>query len=281
MISPLLKANEITRLGLTKTQVFYLVGKQLQKGLCRFVKTDRLKDAICTLLSIKGFRYKIEDVRLGDTPGSLKVFTGAGTHYIPSSEASAFFTRYNQLAVDGCSSECKCDDAWRHICVHRIAEHLANVKEKVEAIVRSVKDIASAKREQEQQEAQKFRLPLSLMSKSERWRRDTDTSRYQTEERQAQATSIQEWRSYFPEQLDRLNELQHVALRQGLKAVNPNPEPFHVDIVVRRTNESLGQVFFNKGSWAVRLVDDREVSVGSVLEGLLILKDPAQLEVDF
>jgi hypothetical protein len=280
MLAPLISASEITKLGLTKTQVFYLVGKQLQKGLCRFVKTDRLKDAICTLLSIKGFRYKIEDIRLGDTPGSLKVFTGAGTHYIPSSEASAFFTRYNRLAVDGCSSECKCDDAWRHICVHRIAEHLANVKEKVEAIVRSVKDIASAKQQQEQQEIQSFKLPLSLTSRSERWRKDMDSSRYRTSDRQAQVASIQEWQYFFPEQLGKLTELQRVALREGLKAVNPNPEPFYVDIVVRGTDESLGRIAFNQGTWLVR-VNEQEVPVGSVLEGLLILKDPKQLEVEF
>ena len=39
--SPLLKADSISRLGLTVTQVFYLVGIQLKKGLCRFVKTVR------------------------------------------------------------------------------------------------------------------------------------------------------------------------------------------------------------------------------------------------
>jgi hypothetical protein len=39
--SPLLKADSISRLGLTVTQVFYLVGQQLKKGLCRFANAVR------------------------------------------------------------------------------------------------------------------------------------------------------------------------------------------------------------------------------------------------
>jgi hypothetical protein len=136
----LLKADNILKLGLTCTQVFYLVGKHLNKGICRFVKTDSIKTAISTLLSIKGKRAKVEDMRLSDF-GGLKIFTDQGIEYIASAELRVFLTRYNQLATSGCNSECKCDDMWRHLCVHRIAEHLTEVKEKVEAVIVAAKPV--------------------------------------------------------------------------------------------------------------------------------------------
>lgn len=142
----LLRADDILKLGLTATQVFYLVGKQATKKLCRFVKTDSIKTAISTLLSIKGIRSRVEDIRLTDF-GGLKVWTDQGIQTIASLEARVFLTRYNQLALNGCNSECKCaedpDNLWKQFCVHKIAEHLQGVKEKVEAIASVAKEIAT------------------------------------------------------------------------------------------------------------------------------------------
>lgn len=139
----LLKAEDILNLGLTCTQVFYLVGKKASKGLCRFVKTDAIHTAIATLLSIKGKRVRVEDIRLTDF-GGIKIFTSQGIETLPSSEVRAFLTRYNQLSLNGCNSECGCDDMWKQFCIHRIAEHLTSVEEKVKAVVETVKTTAAA-----------------------------------------------------------------------------------------------------------------------------------------
>jgi hypothetical protein len=134
----LLKAEKILKLGLTCTQVFYLVGTNINKGICRFVKTDSIKTAISTLLSIKGKRAKVEDIRINEM-GGLNTFTDQGIEYISSAEARAFLNCYNQLATSGCNSECRCaedpNNMWKHFCIHRIAEHLTRVKEKVEAVI--------------------------------------------------------------------------------------------------------------------------------------------------
>lgn len=135
----LLKAQNILNIGLTCTQVFYLVGKQAAKGLCRFVKTDSIKTAISTLLSIKGDKANVEDIRLNDF-GGLKVFTNQGIKHLPRSEVRAFLTNYNRLATVGCQTECKCaqdpEILWKDFCIHKIAEHLTSVKEKIEAITK-------------------------------------------------------------------------------------------------------------------------------------------------
>jgi hypothetical protein len=142
----LLKAEEILKIGLTCTQVFYLVGAKLNRGMCRFVKTDSIHTAIATLLAIKGKRARVEDIRLTDA-GGLNVFTDAGTEYIASAESRVFLTRYNQLALNGCNSECNCasnpDDVWKQFCVHRIAEHLTSLKEKVQAVAQVVEEVAA------------------------------------------------------------------------------------------------------------------------------------------
>ena len=136
---PLIKAESVIRLGLTVTQVFYIVGQQAEKKLCRFVKTDRLKDAFSTLLALKGKRQKVEYLHIGEFKGSVRVFTAQEEVYIPSAEASAFLTRYNQLATSGCISECHCQDVWRHLCVHRIAEHLTSVQDKLAIVIQAAK----------------------------------------------------------------------------------------------------------------------------------------------
>ncbi len=136
-LKPLLEADNIARIGLTKTQIFFLVGQKLGKGLCRFVKRDKIKDAISTLLAIRGKRKRVEDILLTDTNG-LKVFTDQGIEYLPSAELPIFLTRYNQVATAGCDDECNCqEDTWRHICPHKIKNHLLMVKEKIEAMTSS------------------------------------------------------------------------------------------------------------------------------------------------
>ncbi len=146
-----MQADTITRIGLTKTQVFFLVGKKSNKGLCRFVKRDIIKDSISTLLAIRGNgkNQQVKDILLTDTNG-LKVFTDQGVEYIPSAELPVFLTRYNQVATAGCNDECSCEDMWRHICPHKIKNHLLTVKEKIETMTSgSVVFIAQARMKQE------------------------------------------------------------------------------------------------------------------------------------
>jgi hypothetical protein len=134
----LLKAEEVLSVGLTITQVFYLVGREASKKLCRFVGTNAFKCAVSTLLGIKDKPSQVQDIRMTDGNG-LRVWTSASVEHIPSAEAIAFFTRYNQLARYGCASECTCSEnpqeLWKQFCVHRIAGHLAGVKEKIDLII--------------------------------------------------------------------------------------------------------------------------------------------------
>jgi hypothetical protein len=133
----LLKAEEVLSIGLTITQTFYLVGRQLSKKLCRFVKSDALKCAIATMLGINGRPNQVQDIRLTDGNG-LRVWTSAGTEFLPGAEVCAFLTRYNRLAREGCTSTCNCDadasELWKKFCVHRIAEHLADAAEQLNLI---------------------------------------------------------------------------------------------------------------------------------------------------
>lgn len=139
----LIKAEEIFHLGLTTTQVFYLIGREASKKLCRFVKRDSIHTAVSTLLAMKGKPSRVEDIRLTEAYGGLKVWTGDGDENIASAEVRAFLTRYNKLARHGCASECNCqensEELWKQYCIHRIAEHLANAKDKVEAILKTRK----------------------------------------------------------------------------------------------------------------------------------------------
>jgi hypothetical protein len=136
----LLKASDIVRIGLTCTQTFFLVGKNATKKLCRFVKTDSIKTAISTLLAIEGEPCFVEDIRMADLDG-LKVWTNQGIKQLPPAKVRCFLARYNRLIKDGCFSQCNCEDEpWAHFCIHKIAEHLSSVKEKVSAILQFAKN---------------------------------------------------------------------------------------------------------------------------------------------
>ena len=141
----LLQAQEILKVGLTVSQVFYLVGCSASKKLCRFVKSDALKCAIATLLGINGRPNKVEDIRMTDGNG-LKVWTNSGTEFLPGAEVCAFLTRYNRLAREGCTRTCNCaqdaSELWKKYCVHRIAAHLESVKEKLEVAAQTAKAVA-------------------------------------------------------------------------------------------------------------------------------------------
>ncbi len=145
----LLKApvEDILRVGLTVSQVFYVVGRQTSKKLCRFIKTDSLTTAISTLLAVNGKRRQVQDIRLADGTG-LKVWTDKGIEYLPGAEINAFLSRYNKLAREGCKGECNCaqdsTEMWKKYCIHRIAQHLASVKEKLEVAAQTVKDVAAS-----------------------------------------------------------------------------------------------------------------------------------------
>ena len=231
-LSPLVKAESFTRLGLTITQVFYIVGRQVEKGLCRFVKTDRLKDAFSTLLAIKGKRRKVEYLRMGEFQGSVRVFTNQEEVFIPSAEASAFLTRYNQLASSGCTSECHCQDVWRHLCVHRIAEHLTSVQDKLAVVMQAVK--------------QNLKHP-SVIAK--------------------------------------LTQLQMAAkkLNLSIPASSIIPYPFSAE-VCNDNGELLGWMMLSaitEQTWVAKLVEGTQETVASALEGLIILKEPQQLALEF
>jgi hypothetical protein len=290
--SPLLKADSISRLGLTVTQVFYLVGIQLKKGLCRFVKTDRLKDAVCTLLAVKGSRRQIQDIRVGETKGSLRVFTDLGEVYIPSAEVSAFLTRYNQLATHGIQGECHCDDVWRHFCPHRIAEHLTCVKQKIEVITQALAKTASesldAKRQleqekthSEQQEVQRFTgTPTIFESKTQRQRKEIEIHERYCQDFMSKKNEL------FSALMESGNlephmEVQKAVKNQKLTLRGAIASPYSTDIVDPKTNEKLGTLLLEQQGWMVRLTDGAQALVGSLLEALLILKDPSQLALDF
>ena len=290
--SPLLKADSINRLGLTKTQVFYLIGQQLKKKLCRFVKTDRFYDAICTLLAIKGKWRQVQDIRLGETKGSLRVFTEQGEEYIPSVEASAFLTRYNRLAAHGIQGECECDDVWRHFCPHRIAEHLTSVKEKIEVVAQAITKAASedldAKRQleeektrSEQQELQRFTGVLTIFQSKTQMRR----KEIQMHDRQS-LDLIARKNELFSALVESGNLEHHMQAQKAvtsrkLTLKNAQASPYSTDVVNPKTNEKLGTLLLGQQGWMVRLVDGVEALVGSLLEGLVILKDPTQLTLDF
>lgn len=142
----LLKASEILKVGLTISQVFYLVGREGAKKLCRFVKTDALRCAVTTLLAINGKRRQVQDIRLGKDTG-LKVWTDKGIEFLPDTEVHAFLTRYNRLIREGCAGPCHCaqdsTEKWKRFCVHRIAEHLESVKEKLEVAAQTAKAVAA------------------------------------------------------------------------------------------------------------------------------------------
>jgi hypothetical protein len=230
--SPLIKAESVIRLGLTVTQVFYIVGQQAEKKLCRFVKTDRLKDAFSTLLAIKGKRQKVEYLRIGEFKGSVRVFTAQEEVYIPSAEASAFLTRYNQLATSGCISECHCQDVWRHLCVHRIAEHLTSVQDKLAIVIQAAKQNIK-----------------------------------------------------YPDVLAKLTELQIAAKRLNLSipASNIISYPFSAE-VFNNNGEKLGWMILSPitgQTWVAKLVEGTQEIVASALEGLIILKEPQQLTLEF
>lgn len=229
--SPLIKAESVIRLGLTVTQVFYIVGQQAEKKLCRFVKTDRLKDAFSTLLAIKGKRQKVEYLRMGEFKGSVRVFTDQEEVYIPSAEASAFLTRYNQLATSGCTSECHCQDVWRHLCVHRIAEHLTSVQDKLAIIIQAAKQGKK-----------------------------------------------------YPD-LKALSELQIAAKKLNLSIPTSSiiPCPFSAK-VFNDNGEHLGWMMLSAitgQTWVAKLIEGTQEIVASALEGLIILKEPQQLILEF
>jgi hypothetical protein len=62
---------------------------------------------------------------------------------------------------------------------------------------------------------------------------------------------------------------------------NAQASPYSTDVVNPKTNEKLGTLLLGQQGWMVRLVDGVEALVGSLLEGLVILKDPTQLTLDF
>jgi len=120
----LLKVEVIHQIGLTVTNVFYAIGTRAGKRLCRFIKTDTLKTAISTLLAMKGFRARVEDVRLDRAEGSVKIWTNQGIKQLPQQEVTTFLNHYNQLAQQGCSGECSCERKTQSYCIHQIAQHL-------------------------------------------------------------------------------------------------------------------------------------------------------------
>ncbi len=292
--SPLLMADSINRLGLTVTQVFYLVGQQLKKGLCRFVKTDRLKDAVCTLLAIKGKRRQVQDIRLGETKGSLRVFTDQGEEYVPSAEVSAFLTRYNQLAAHGIQGECKCDDVWKHFCPHRIAEHLTSVKQKIEVVAQAITSLAASedldakaqleeeKARSEQQEVKRYTgVPTIFQSKGQLRRKEI-----QMHERHSQDL-IARKNELFSALVESGNLEHHMQVQKAVTSSkltlrNAQASPYSTDVVNPKTNEKLGTLLLDQQQgWMVRLADGAEALVGSLLEALVILKEPTQLALDF
>jgi hypothetical protein len=292
--SPLLKAESINWLGLTKTQVFYLVGQQLKKGLCRFVKTDRLKDAICTLLALKGERHQVRDIRVGETKGSLRVFTEKKEIYVPSAEASAFLTRYNRLAAHGIQGECQCDDMWKHFCPHRIAEHLTSMKEKIEVVLRAVAlqingELSDAKRQlelekaqSEQQEVDRFTSSTSTptilqTNKRRRTEPETDGKNQELMQRKNQLFS----ELLQSGNLERHMEVQKTANLSNLTLKEVVAFPYSTNILDRETNEKLGTLRWEAQGWAIALPDGVSTLVTSLAEAIVILRDPQQLQFDF
>jgi hypothetical protein len=251
--SPLFRADSVVRLGLTATQVFFAVGRKAQKGLCRFIKTDKLKDALSTLLAIKGQPRQIKDIRLGETKGSLKVFTDQGESYIPSAEISAFLTRYNRLASQGIQGECQCDDMWRHFCPHRIAEHLASVREKLKVVAQTLSSVANSLE-------RKGVFDADLMARKSQLFSDLMESG----------------------NLERHIEVQKTFSHQELSLRDCVASPYSSEVVSRTTNQKLGTLlYYDAQGWRVRLLDGLEAAVNSLLEAAIVLKDPAQLSLDF
>jgi hypothetical protein len=293
--SPLLKAESINWLGLTKTQVFYLVGQQLKKGLCRFVKTDRLKDAICTLLALKGERHQVRDIRVGETKGSLRVFTEKKEVYIPSAEASAFLTRYNRLAVHGIQGECQCDDMWRHFCPHRIAEHLTSMQEKIEVVLRAVAlqiqgepsdakaQLEQAKSQLEQQEINTFAAAkTSTIAQGNNRRRTTETEVRERENRELMEQKNRLFSSLLESgNLERHMEVQKATTSAKLTLKDVVASPYSTNVVDGETSQVLGILSWKDEGWAIALPDGVSTLVNSIAEAIVILRDPQQLAFDF
>src|SRR5919199_474448 len=258
-----------------------------------FDSNDRLKDAVCTLLAVKGSIRQIQDIRVGETKGSLRVFTDLGEVYIPSAEVSAFLTRYNQLVTHGIQGECNCNDVWKHLCPHRIAEHLTCVKQKIEVITqafayKAAPESLDAKRQLEQekthsqqQEVQRFTgTPTIFQSKTQRQRQEIKmySSYYQDF-----MNKKNEWLSALMESgnLEHHRRVQKAVKNQKLTLRGASASPYSTDVVDPRTNEKLGTLLLEQQGWMVRLTDGAQAPVGSLLEALVILKDPSQLALDF
>jgi hypothetical protein len=62
---------------------------------------------------------------------------------------------------------------------------------------------------------------------------------------------------------------------------NAIASPYCTDVVNPNTNEKLGTLLLEQQGWMVRLTDGAQTLVGSLLEALVILKDPSQLTLDF
>jgi hypothetical protein len=293
--SPLLKAESINWLGLTKTQVFYLVGQQLKKGLCRFVKTDRLKDAVCTLLALKGERHQVQDIRIGETKGSLRVFTEEKEIYVPSAEASAFLTRYNRLASHGIQEECQCDDMWKHFCPHRIAEHLTSVKEKIEVVVQAIAkqvqgepqdaklQLEQEKFQLEQQEIKSFAAAKApTISQGTNRRRTTESEAQDHKNRELMEQKNKLFSSLLESgNLDRHMEAQKAASSVKLSLRDAVASPYSTNIVDQTTSQILGILSWGDQGWAIALPDGVSTVVNSIAEAIVILRDPKQLAFDF
>ena len=222
------------------------------------------------------------------------MFTDKDEVYVPSAEASAFLTRYNQLAAYGIQGECNCDDVWKHFCPHRIAEHLTSVKQKIEVVAQTLAKAASepldAKRQleeekvrSEQQEAKRFTFtttPTIFQSKRQLRRKEIQMHERHTQDLMERKNQL------FSELVASGNLALHMEVQKLISGAKLTlrgaiASPYSTDVFNPRTNEKLGSLLLDQRGWMVRLTDGAQSLVGSLLEALVILKDPSQLTLDF